>query len=774
MKNFIKLIGIVLFITAIVFSFTGCPPEPSTGGGGGGGGGGTTGSGNDGSSMEKAILLTSNVWAKGNIPASSFNQWFVFTATTATQYIHFNNSGALIDVNVQIVDNSGEIVGASQSNLYGTALNSRTSRTLVPGQKYYIKVWPYGSGSGTYHLLFNTSTTAPVFTWSAPVNAASLTAGIWKDGSIPAASIYSGDWYVFQVTAGSTYRIWWNDSGQGNGMKTQDIVVTAFNANGTKRFTNADSAWNSSATFTPTANGTIYLHVNATATPGGTYGIVYTVNNSVKPVTPFVPPSATMLTAGTWVNGAITTSGGEAWYSFEAAASTTYRIWCNGSTGDGTKSLNARVSAWYANGNNIITNENIPWNSPTTFTPASGGTIYLRVIASAGTGTFGIVFTAADSEKPAAPIAPPDSTVSLTAGIWADGEITSASGGEAWYSFNVTAGTAYSLWFNNLSFGNGIKTLNANIHGWYANGTEIFVITNTSWATARSIASTMEDTIVYIRVTPVTSAQTGTFGIVYGEQGTTRPDVPVSPANHTPLSSGIWVDETITASAGEIWYSFNADTAGTTYRVWLNGNNASASNNGNGNGIKTLNANIRGWYANGADAFASTNASWGTARSITPTADQVGLVYIRVTPVTSGQTGTFGIVYTAADSVRPAASFSPPNPTPIYFNQWADGEITAASGNAIWYSFSVESGTTYRIWWNDSYQGSGKTLDVSSTAYYSDGTIIFNNVDSGWTTPQNFTSNQNGTVYIRITPYILGQTGTFGVVWSTDTVRPSL
>jgi hypothetical protein len=112
-------------------------------------------------------------------------------------------------------------------------------------------------------------------------------------------------------------------------------------------------------------------------------------------------------------------------------------------------------------------------------------------------------------------------------------------------------------------------------------------------------------------------------------------------------------------------------------------------------------------------------------------------------------------------------------------NTWQDGNITSAAG-AVWYSFNVTSGTTYRIWWNDSYQGNNtKTGDVVVGARYSDSSSwIFGGtdttVDDGYSTAQSFTANQTGTVKIRVIPYNRSgsYTGSFGIVYSTSATRP--
>jgi len=116
--------------------------------------------------------------------------------------------------------------------------------------------------------------------------------------------------------------------------------------------------------------------------------------------------------------------------------------------------------------------------------------------------------------------------------------------------------------------------------------------------------------------------------------------------------------------------------------------------------------------------------------------------------------------------------FTPPaNHIPLTNNQWMNGSI-GTYGDHVWYSFNVTAGTTYRIWWNDLYDGDGsKTLDVLVSAF-NDGKIIFANNDDGWYYPKEFTASSNGIVYLRVSAYYYDETGTFAIVYSTGTTRP--
>ncbi|WP_461247747.1 hypothetical protein [Treponema sp. R6D11] len=108
--------------------------------------------------LNNTTILTINNWADGNIASAGGEQWFKFTATNTTQYIHIS-FGTLYDMYVQLYDSGLNTVG-SETNIYGST--KYISRTLIVAQEYYIKVTPYdSSGRGTYKIAFNTSSTAP-------------------------------------------------------------------------------------------------------------------------------------------------------------------------------------------------------------------------------------------------------------------------------------------------------------------------------------------------------------------------------------------------------------------------------------------------------------------------------------------------------------------------------------------------------------------------------------------------------------------------------------
>jgi len=138
-----------------------------------------------------SIQLTASTWTNGNITSSSGEQWFRFTATASTQYIHVL-FGSLTGLNILVYDSGGISVGSEEG-----LSNLRISRTLTTGQEYYIRVRP--SGSGTYQISFNTTSMPPLN--SSPIQ---LNVNIWADGVILTSSA-GEQWFRFTATASMHY-----------------------------------------------------------------------------------------------------------------------------------------------------------------------------------------------------------------------------------------------------------------------------------------------------------------------------------------------------------------------------------------------------------------------------------------------------------------------------------------------------------------------------------------------------------------------------------------
>jgi hypothetical protein len=104
---------------------------------------------------------------------------------------------------------------------------------------------------------------------------------------------------------------------------------------------------------------------------------------------------------------------------------------------------------------------------------------------------------------------------------------------------------------------------------------------------------------------------------------------------------------------------------------------------------------------------------------------------------------------------------------------WKNGAISAGV-TELWYSFPVSSGATYYVWLNDIQVYEGKTLDAKVSAVHSNGTSLFVNADYVWFEPETITPTSDGTVYLKVEPWLPGNIGTFGIVYSTRDIRPNI
>jgi hypothetical protein len=107
-----------------------------------------------------------------------------------------------------------------------------------------------------------------------------LVANTWANGYISGNPNYA--FYAMNVTEGQTYYLWWNDSDQGDGTKSLDIMVRALYDDLTFiGFVdgNGDSAWDFPASFTAEKTGTVYVVVSPYwGRNTGTYAIAYSTD----------------------------------------------------------------------------------------------------------------------------------------------------------------------------------------------------------------------------------------------------------------------------------------------------------------------------------------------------------------------------------------------------------------------------------------------------------------------------------------------------------------
>jgi hypothetical protein len=475
MKKFLGIAAVIAVIGFMVLPLAGCPED----GGGSGGGGAVVPSG---LSMADAIPLAENVWADGNI--STLNgQWFKFTATAATQYIHFK-PGTLTSVDIQLYNDDGvTTVGTSST------LSAYASRTITNNSVYYIKVTPSNdTESGTYKITFNKSSTI-----LPTENITTLTADTWADGNISTAD--GEQWFKFTATEISHY------IHVSFGTLT-NLYVQVYGSNGTEVET-----WTYLYSSTTNTNRTTavdqeyYIKVTPYSGYSGTYKIAF--NTSTTPPAITLPTENLIpLTADTWADGSISTAGGEQWFKFTATANPNHIHFSPGTL------TSVKVNVYNSSGNIVGNQINLTSSTKISSRATTASQeYYIKITPDYGSGAYKIAFSAS--------FIPLGKTATqLTADTWVDGSITSSSN-EQWFKFTATASTQYI----HVSFGT-LPGLYVQVYG--SNGTEVGTkvdIYNNSFNKYTN-RTTTADQEYYIKITPYDSSVSGTYQIAFSASTT--------------------------------------------------------------------------------------------------------------------------------------------------------------------------------------------------------------------------------------------------------------
>jgi hypothetical protein len=592
-------------------------------------------------------------------------------------------------------------------------------------------VTPYNSASsyGSFAVAFSTISLRP----GAAVPSGALSENQWKDNTISADAIHV---YTMNVTHGTEYFFWWNETGYGygDGTKSANIQVQARYADDTLIFNEAslyadqwaEVAWATPTSFTADITGTVNVRVrpyNGSATSVGTYGIVYSTGNTMP-----VKDSAELRS--------VTANGGSG--ASTTALTLLFDKVVNGlSASDITLSMPGSLFGvtkgdLSGTGPEYTLGVSSPTNGTVTVTM---GSTLLQITGSPKT----VNIYGDDSIIP-----------SLVENQWTDGELLTGDSID-WYKIAVTAGTTYYVWWNDGYDGDDTKDADVVVGAFRANGSLIFGGTDTSvdhgWENSQTIASSATDGTVYVRVHPylASSGNTGTYGITYSTVNT-RPGVIDIPGTPVTFSS-------VTANG----------TSGTpTTALTLVFSEAIP-------GLSAADITLTMVSPFGVTKGALSGA--GPSYTLVVGSPIDGILTVKVQKKLydiSGSTKEVNIYGGGSITV-----------TPLVVNQWADGELLY--GNSVdWYAITVSAGTTYYVWWNDSYGGDDtKDADVVVGARYADGTNIFGDdegyeEDSGWYESQEFTAEEDGTVYLRVVPYseLDSCAGTYGIAFSTSDTRP--
>jgi hypothetical protein len=328
--------------------------------------------------IASAVALSANTWKDGAITASNNEQWFWFTATAATQYIHVS-FGTLTDLYVQLYDSPSSTLG-SRTILSST--KSVTLTALTSGEVYYIRVTPHWSGdTGTYRIGVNTMGLPP----DTLSTAVTLSTNTWKDGAITASN--NEQWFKFTATAATQYILVKFST-------LTDLYVRLYDNTGSTLGNQTNlSGSNGGTKYTTltalTSGQTYYLRVTPYGSNSGSYWITF---NTVH-FTPEILAEAITLSADTWYDGAITSDNGQ-WFKFTATAATQY---IHVSFGTLTQLY---VQFYDGTGDTLGSQTNLYGNTKSKSSVVTSGEVYyVRVTPhwSGDTGTYRIGFNASST-----------------------------------------------------------------------------------------------------------------------------------------------------------------------------------------------------------------------------------------------------------------------------------------------------------------------------------------------------------------------------------------
>jgi hypothetical protein len=458
---------------------------------------------NTGIAPPGSATLTADTWANGNIATENGEQWFKFTATATTQFIHFT-PGALTSVYVQVYNSAGTAVGSQTSLSSDTRY---TSISVTSGQEYSIGV-RQRDGSGAYQIAFGGFIPPGV-----PVT--TLTADTWANGTIAAQD--GEQWFKFTATAATQF------IHLTPGALTS-VYVQVYNSAGTAVGSQTSLSSSTRYTSISVTSGQVYA---IKVTPNGGSGAYQIAFGG------FIPPGVpvTTLIADTWANGTIATEDGEQWFKFTATVTgSQYILFAPGtltivymqvynSAGEGGSSLDY---------------------SSTSITVTSGQVYYIKVTPNWGSGAYQIGFNIERGITPA-----------LTAGTWTDGDIPT-SDGEQWFKFTATVTGAYYVYVRQGTL----------IH--YCR--EVYDSTRTTPVGSDNggsiqISGTSGEAY-YIKVWPETDWDRGTYRITFNTSGTMPPPSGAAPV--TQLTAGTWAAGNLPEN-GVQWFKFTAAVTGGEY-----------------------------------------------------------------------------------------------------------------------------------------------------------------------------------------------------------------
>lgn len=668
---------------------------------------------------EEVTLISLNTWADGLLSSANSAQWFSFTATDSTQYIHFK-SGTLSSVAVQLYDSNGNKIG-SKRTLTGTS----PYEVSPSSGKYYLKITNNSSSdTGTFQILFSATTSIPMSPdeiHEILESATALTLDGWARGDI--TDIGEKQWYKFEATSDSHYvhfkkgalihaYIQLYDS-TGNAIEDREELTSS----------------NTSKQYTDLTSGQTYcLRVTPNTSETGNYRIGFT-ENSVAPGVLESMDNATSLTLGEWEGGNIIAEGEERWYKFEATADTHYVHFKKDILDNITFQLYDSTGNLFGD---LITYYNSDSTECTSLT--SGQTYYIKAtpLIYTKTGTFEIGYTVTSGEP--GTLEAMESAVTLTIDEWKNGFVP-ITGEEQWYKFEAT-NTSHYVHFKEK----GVGRVYIQLYNASANKVDTQAILDDS-RTSKEYNSLTTGQTYYIKVTPRYDSDRGSFQISCTET-IAEPGVLTAMETAISLTVDEWTDGNIPDEDGEQWFSFEA-TANSHYVHFKHD--------------ELSEVYFQLYDATGTKIGDQDILHRNNPYKYYPSLTNGHTYYIRIIQ-RSISTGSYKIGFTVI-SGEPGTQAGIEGAAALTLDTWTSGSIDVAGGED-WYKFEATADTHYVHFKKDTlrevyvqlYDGTGSKIGDH---------VKLDNYDLFSTDYESLTNGE--TYYLKVVPYSSTGTGAYEI-----------
>ena len=554
----------------------------------------------DGTAPVRAFPLTEDVWATGSLDSYG-EQWFTFTATAATQYLHVS-FGTLTRLSVQVYRGRDDWVRYEEDL---SSSKRSVSYTLTPGTKYYVKVTPSGSSysdEGTYQITFNQSA---IMTGEA----VPLTEDVWASGSLAQGG---EQWFTFTATVNPQYLH------VSVGTLTR-LYAQLYDSNGDTVGSRAELHGGNQYVPRPVTPGeTYYIKVTPYISYSGTYLITFT-QYSVAPPVPLPTEGVIPMTENVWANGNFAQNR-EQWFTFTATAATQYLHVSFGTL------TSLYMQLYDSSGNPVADWTDLSSSYKYTFcTVTSGETYYVMVTPynSSSSGTYQMGFNTSTTVPPIT--LPTEGVITMTGNVWANGNL--AQNGEEWFTFTATAATQYL----HVSFG----TLTGLYMQLYdSSGNTVGTRTDLSSGNKYTFRTVTPSQTYYIKVTPLSSSSSGTYQMGFNTSNVTPP-ITLPTEGVITMTENVWANGNL-APNGEQWFKFTATATASPQYLHVS--------------FGALTDLYVQLYDNSGNTVGTQANLYSSSKYVSHTVTSGQTYYIKVTPYSSSSSGTYRIGFNTSNT----------------------------------------------------------------------------------------------------------------------------